>query len=478
MNAFDLRGVTVVDTRDGSLRPNTTIVVEDGKIAHLAPATSSTENGRRSVDAGGAFVVPGFLECHAHPLNAGDPVGYLTMMLAHGITGVRQMSGTPQALAARRDGTLMPAVDVPELLEMPGEILTRTNAPNPQRVVEEIHKQRDAGADFIKVIEVDRETFYAGLAECTRLGLRYIGHLPPEIDIREAAQRGMRSVEHLGPRDTQVLACSTDETALRAGIAARKRPPSQISGPIPEHVIRRAIALPTLLTDPAEFTRYRRVIDTYSDEKCRELAAFLATTGMWQVPTLIRIRTMQQPDDRSYREDPNLRYVPLATRQMWQELSEQFEAKLSTEIRAMLKELFALQLGLVKPLHRAGVKLMAGSDTGGGWVIPGVGLHREFDLLAEAGLSPLEVLQLTTINGAQFLGREATLGSIDEGKNADLVLLGANPIADVANLHQVTGVVRAGRYYSAAQLDAMKQRTEQRLRTWAPAPDALKPPCC
>ena len=478
MNAFDLSGVTVVDTNDGSLRPGMTVVVEDGKIAHVAPAESVGASTRRSIDAAGTFVTPGFIECHAHPLNSSDPAGYLTMMLAHGITGVRQMSGTPEHLAARRAGTLIPAADAPELLEMPGEILTRANAGNPQRIVEEINRQQAAGADFIKVIEVDPATFFAGLGECNRLGLRYIGHLPPEIDIREAATRGMRSVEHLGPRDTQVLACSTAEPELREAMRTREAPPSHLSGPIPEHVIRRAIANPVLLTQPGEFVRYRRVIDTYSDAKCRELAAFLAGTGMWQVPTLIRIRTMQLADDRTYCDDPNLQYVPAAIRQMWAELTDQFQAKLSDEIRALLKELFALQIGMVKPLYDAGVNMMAGSDTGGGWIIPGVGLHREFDLLAEAGLSPLEILQLTTRNVAKFLGRETMMGSVEEGKNADLVLLAANPLADVANLHKVTGVVRAGTYYSDADLAALKQRTADRQHTLTPSPEALKPPCC
>ncbi|MGS0759524.1 amidohydrolase family protein, partial [Roseateles sp. GG27B] len=68
-----------------------------------------------------------------------------------------------------------------------------------------------------------------------------------------------------------------------------------------------------------------------------------------------------------------------------------------------------------------------GSDLGGGWVIPGFSLHQEFRLLAEAGLSPLEVLQMTTLNGAEYLQRQATMGTVEAGKNADLVLLEANP---------------------------------------------------
>jgi imidazolonepropionase-like amidohydrolase len=121
--------------------------------------------------------------------------------------------------------------------------------------------------------------------------------------------------------------------------------------------------------------------------------------------------------------------------------------------------------------------MMAGSDFGGGFVVAGFGLHHEFDLLAQAGLSPLDVLQMTTLNGAKFLGREATMGSVAEGKNADLVLLDANPIASVANLHRISAVVRAGTYYPAGALAAMKEQTATRVAAGlASAPNA--PPLC
>ena len=106
--------------------------------------------------------------------------------------------------------------------------------------------------------------------------------------------------------------------------------------------------------------------------------------------------------------------------------------------------------------------MLAGSDMSispaisATWVIPGVSLHREFGLLAAGGLAPLDVLQMTTLNGARFLGREATMGTVDEGKNADLVILDANPLADVANLDKIAGVVLAGTYYSKQALDQMK----------------------
>ena len=104
--------------------------------------------------------------------------------------------------------------------------------------------------------------------------------------------------------------------------------------------------------------------------------------------------------------------------------------------------MFALQLKLTKLFDTAGVKMLAGSDFGGVWVIPGVSLHQEFDLLGQAGLSPLRVLQMTTLDGAEFFGLQASAGAVEEGKNANLVVLDGNPIESIQNLHKIDAVVR------------------------------------
>jgi imidazolonepropionase-like amidohydrolase len=114
-------------------------------------------------------------------------------------------------------------------------------------------------------------------------------------------------------------------------------------------------------------------------------------------------------------------------------------------------------------MKRSGVKMLAGSDLGGIWVIPGVSLHQEFRELAASGLSPLEVLQTTTLNAAEFLRREATMGSVEAGKNADLVLLDANPIDDVANLGKISAVISRGKYFSRAALEMMKSEVAEAL---------------
>jgi imidazolonepropionase-like amidohydrolase len=122
-----------------------------------------------------------------------------------------------------------------------------------------------------------------------------------------------------------------------------------------------------------------------------------------------------------------------------------------------------LQQKIVKMMKLGGVKMLAGSDLGGIWVIPGVSLHQEFRELAASGLSPLEVLQMTTLNAAEFLRREATMGTVEAGKNADLVLLDANPIDDVANLQKISAVIARGKYFSRTSLDTIKNDVAEAL---------------
>lgn len=143
--------------------------------------------------------------------------------------------------------------------------------------------------------------------------------------------------------------------------------------------------------------------------------------------------------------------------------------------RNTLRQEMDLEFRLVRLFGEAGVDMLTGTDYGGALVVPGVALHQEFDLLAQAGLSALKVLQMATLDGARFLGRESEMGTVDVGKRADLVLLERNPLDRVANLHGIAGVMRSGRYYARQALDAMKQEVAERVAADPDEPAAASP---
>lgn len=201
-----------------------------------------------------------------------------------------------------------------------------------------------------------------------------------------------------------------------------------------------------------------KAIDSYDGSKGQKLTKEFIANGTWQVPTLIRLKAMQFGDAREFTDNPNLKYIPAATLKKWREVGGDFTKKMPVSAKVTYQKLYALQLKLVKLFEETGVKMMAGDDFGGGWLVPGYSLHLEFDQLQKAGLRPLTVLQMATLNGAEFLGRTSDLGSVEKGKIADLVFLEANPLDDIQNLHKIFAVVRAGRYYSHNQLEKLKNK--------------------
>ncbi|MET1052533.1 MAG: amidohydrolase family protein [Mycetocola sp.] len=464
MSASVLTGANVVDPRDGSIAWRRDVTIADGVIARVESASLSATSGIVRVDATGKFLVPGYNDMHAHALNAKDPTGALELMLAYGITGFRQMSGSDALLASRTNGTLPIDTGMPQLLELPAAVLSPGNGANVDQAVATLHRQVEAGADFIKVAAVTPTVFGALQKAAREIGTTISGHLPAASDPVVVARDGLRSIEHLGPGISMLAACSADEAAIRKTLARTpelKLPPFRIPflDKIMSAVMARIVVNPIQLSSSESVALLQQAIDTFDESKARALAHVFAANDTWQTPTLIRQLTTQQCDLARFPADPDLKYVAPATMRLWHSTRAKFGGKFTVRERATLRAEYELQLRLLKIFDEAGVGILAGTDaTGGVWLIPGPSLHHEFDELARAGLSPVRILQSTTISAAAFLGTTATHGTIEAGKAADIVILDENPIESVRALHAIAGVVISGQYRSAADLDAIKDR--------------------
>jgi hypothetical protein len=457
-----LDGVTVVDTQSGALAPGMSILMEAGRITAVLPTVEvSADSAVQAIDATGKFVVPGYNDMHVHAMTAPNASALLARLLADGVTGVRQMSGSPELLAARAAGTLPLGADAPALLAAPGDILLPFDAGSSEGVRAEVRRQKQQGADFVKIASATPPVFFAAIDEARRVGLPAVGHLQNGGSPSDAARAGMRSIEHLGPGDALWVGCSTEEAALRADALAHPRPPvppfkipvfvqELLAGTISKMLIN-----PAAFEKPDSAARLQRAFDTYSMEKCRALAALFMANATWQVPTLVRLRTEYLADLPEYAHDPSLPYIAPKAVERWQEVTQRYRA-LPPAMLATFHDAYRRDLLLTKLFADAGVPMMTGTDNGGD--VPGQSLHQEFDELARAGLAPLKILQMTTLDPARFLGHTATMGSVAAGQNADLVLLDGDPVASVQNLHRIAGVVRAGWYHSPAALAALKAR--------------------
>ncbi|MFJ3696934.1 amidohydrolase family protein [Streptomyces sp. NPDC090052] len=459
--------VTVIDPLDGHRTTGQDVMVEGGRITSVT-STGAPTSGAHVVEGRGRFVVPAFMDMHMHALNTPEDVdGTYALMLANGVVGFRQMSGNRGLLKSRSQGTLPQPTGAPALKSTAGDLLTPLNASTADGAVQAVREQHRDGADFVKAGMTTRVTFLAALEEANRLGIRLGGHLPADLDPREAARGGVWSIEHLGPGVTVFAAASSKEGEVRASNATRKLPPIpkiKIPGAdkLAMKLIKGMVTNPATGTSELEAHAYNLADGSYDQQKAEELAVLFVEHTTWQCPTLIGVHTQQFADSPEHSQDPRRRYMAPEELRTWDKSAKKF-AKLPDLTRNALHNHWSAQLRMTKTFADAGVPMVAGTDAcGAAGVIPGFALHDEFDYLAEAGLDPLTILRTTTTEPARFLGEEGRFGRVVTGMPADLVLLDEDPLEDHTALREIAGVMRDGSWWSRAELDAILERIAAR----------------
>src|SRR5262249_40559482 len=174
-----------------------------------------------------------------------------------------------------------------------------------------------------------------------------------------------------------------------------------------------------------------------NSEKMRRLISFLAERKVFMDVTLIADYQLVTDTEHEIK-DPNNQYLPKKVFENWSTMPEPEIYKVPPELKEASSASFKKRQQFVGQCYRAGVRIITGTDGPGlGTLLPGFGLHHEFKLLSEAGMSPPNILHATTITSAEALGKEQDLGSIDKGKYADLLILQKNPLLDVANFDSI-----------------------------------------
>lgn len=417
-----------------------TVIIEKGRIAAVgSPALVNPPGHAQFIDGSGKFLIPGLWDMHVHiaGINA-DPAWskqvLLPLLLANGITGVRDMGGNLETLASWRreieSGTLLGPHIIAAGPWLAGggkkasEQFPVANAEESRAAVRELKRR---GADFIKVISLpSRDAFFAVAEEAKNENIPFAGHLPVEISALGASNAGMHSIEHLY-YSAFALSCSWKEEELRRKLIERgKRGEAGVWNEI-------------LFEAEA----------SYDPEKASALWRALKKNHTWVTPTLASLDIAAHPGDNTS-EDPLLAFVPPKRAKEWRDSPGDEKMK---KRAASFWRVAADDWNLTGSMRQAGVRLLAGSDSLDPFVIPGDSLHRELAELVRAGFTPAEALRTATLGAAEFLGRESELGTIEKGKIADLVLLDANPVEDIGNTRKISAVIRSGRYLDRAALD-------------------------
>ena len=213
-----------------------------------------------------------------------------------------------------------------------------------------------------------------------------------------------------------------------------------------------------------------RFLATYDEARAASLAALLGKNHTWQCPTLVWERGGNLLDVSDFSRDARVKYVPGAWKnKTWKRFTEEITQGYGTDDLATRNKFIEKELAVVHMLHQAGVEFLAGTDTPAGvHIFPGFSLHEELQRFVAAGFTPLEALQTATINPARFFHMEDQLGTIENGKVADLVLLDGNPLADIGNSQKVSGVVLNGRFLSRSDLQKMLQGVEETAKKEPP----------
>ncbi len=422
--------VTIIDVTGAASKRDTTVVITGDRISAIGD-NLPVPAGAQVVDATGKFLIPGLWDMHVHWYVRDT----FTLFIANGVTGVRQMFGNSDLLRWRDQiakGSLLgprmvvasPIIDGPQPI-WPNSIAVR----NEDEGRKAVRRVKQWGADFVKVYALLPRDAYFGIAdEAKQQGITFVGHVPSSVSPAEASDAGQKSIEHL----TGILIASSDkETELRDKLVKADSPEAR--GRV------QAMAL-----------------ETYNQKKAADLIARFAKNQTWQCPTLTVLRSSAYVGDENFRRDGRLRYIPRLLQQRWN-----FRVtNRSGGDSAVEKKVLQKQFEIVGAMQKAGVPILAGTDTGNPYCFPGFSLHDELALLVLAGLTPVEALRSATLNPAKFFGLDQTLGTIEQGKIADLVLLDANPLLDIRNTQRISAVVSNGHLFDRKALDKMLGEAE------------------
>ena len=456
--------VTVIDTKSGKEDRDRTIIISSNRISDIKDAAEvKAPAGAKVVDATGKYLIPGLWDMHVHmrgsikgstPNFVKENEAMLPLYLANGVTGVREMGGDLVDVVlqwrseveggsrlAPRIATSGPKLDGAKPMWR-GSIAITT----PEEARAAVQRVKAMGVDFVKVYDtrpnIPHDALLALLDETKRQRLPVTGHVPLTVTVAEVSDAG-QSIEH----SRFVLpGCVRNEKELNADRLANRIT---------------AVDYSTAL------------VDGYNAEIAEALFSRFAANRTWVTPTLAILHMLAYEDQERWDQDSRRKYLMPRILATWNDRADT-SAPLTPKETALIfsyrKKGFLNLLESVRLMHKAGVSLLAGTDTGASNenMFPGFSLHDELGYLVEAGLTPLEALQCATLNAAKWLNRLDTLGTVEQGKLADLVLLDADPLKDIHNTTKISEVFLGGKEFDHAALDEMLRNAEAAAKSAAP----------
>ncbi len=432
----------VIDMR-GERPHRATLIIRSGRIERVASPSAALPADVDTLDAAGAWIIPGLWDMHAHIWSR---TLLFPMYVAHGITGVRDMGSSLPQWLAWRDSVSRGLVDGPHAI-VSGVIVDGLSPFNNMYVQVKgadegralVRDLKGRGADFIKVYDrLSVDAYYGIMAAAKAARIPVAGHIPPALSAMAASRAGQRSIEHLTS-----LAASCSEAGAALSRAASVSLDSVRDLDFSKDSTLRGRVGAAL----GPYYRQARELPLGACDVPRGMpvvARALRTGGTWVSPTLILGLNGLLDDTRV--EDSLRARLPSWAAAMTRVNSPNAD---SARIRSQEKV-----LAMMRELKRVGVRMLIGSDAPNPGSVPGIGLHRELELFVKAGYTPYEALRIATRDAAEFAGVLDSIGTIEPGRLADLVVLDANPLTDIRNARRIRAVLLQGRVLIADTLRA------------------------
>jgi imidazolonepropionase-like amidohydrolase len=391
-----------------------TVVIEGERIAQVGPSASvQIPKGARIVDGRGKYLIPGLVDAHVHLQSQTE----FALYLANGVTTVFNLDGRPAHLLWRKqvaDGRV-----VGPTIFSTGPIFHQKRTP--EEDVKLVDEQAAAGYDGVKIYnEVSKEEYPALIAEAKKKNMLLMGHVAR------------------GPGYAMTLESGQSIAHLEEIVYTNFNPQGDDDF---DHLVFDEAKIPQVVRQAKDANIY--VTATLDN--------FAKIVG-------------QATDLETFLKNPELNYVAPWTLEIFQPANDRYKNRFGPEKYQVLRNLLAIQRKLLKALNDGGVPLMTGTDATETGPIAGFGEQHELQEFVRDGLTPYQALKCATVNPANYLRQSNEFGTIAVGKQADMVLLAANPMTDIANAEKIEGVVVRGHWLDASELHKRLERVPQEYR--------------
>jgi len=419
--AILIENVNIVDVQQAAIHYGNQVVIDSGLIIKITAQAIDPEGYTNLIDGENMFLMPGLAEMHAHipgPNTSRERLEEtLFLYLSNGITTIRGMLGDPMHLELKKEVVDGDVLGPRIFTSSPS--LNGNSVPTPEEARSKVTAYADAGYDFLKIHPgIQRNVFDTLVATAREHNIPLAGHVPVDVGIRHALQSKFASIDHI-------------DGYLEGLVPANKRLDPTSNG----------------------FFGYNFTDET-DVSLIGELVSMTREKQVWIVPTQSLFERWFAPADvDELLAQPEMKYMPASTLEQWRNRKIQSTGPDSGFDPEKWERFINIRRQLLKALHDGGHGMILGSDAPQLFNVPGFSIHHEIQGMLRAGLNPVQILATGTYQPARYFNQTNVFGQVQEGFEADLILLSKNPFSNIENLKEIEGVFARGRWLDKKMIE-------------------------